>query len=380
MFLGVTSTAKSRRIAKPRAWHNSNSRMTNALDKIAYEAAQAARIGWFFGQKLLAARLAKPMSVPDKLRGRAMPDRQRLLADLWRLIEQDWRNIEAGLYAAPEDDEGGPLAGLRRAVDFFTDMRQVEARRHAEPAEALLPEAPRDRYPGYYRRKFHFQTDGYLSEASAERYDYQVEVLFGGAAAAMRRQALVPLREALPRHPGLAQARLLDIGCGTGAFLREVKRNYPRLAVTGLDLSAPYLSVAGRRLADWSRVELVEDAAEAMPFGEAEFDVVSVIYLLHELPPRTRRTVIDEVRRVLKPGGTLILVDSLQTGDAPDYDALLDYFPVGFHEPYYASYLVEDLDRLVGPGFSPEARTLAYFSKVVAYRCGGSPRPATTCS
>ena len=348
--------------------------MPTPLDKFAYEAAQAARIGWFFGQKLLAARFARPVPVPDELRGRPMPDRQRLIADLWRLIEQDWANIEAGLYAPPEDREGGPLAELRRAVDFFVDMREVEARRHGETAEALLPEAPSDRYPRYYRRKFHFQTDGYLSEASAERYDHQVEVLFGGGAAAMRRQALVPLREALLRHPGGAtQARLLDIGCGTGAFLREVKRNYPRVSVTGLDLSAPYLSVAGRRLADWSRVALVEGAAEAMPFAESEFDVVSVIYLFHELPPRTRRAVIEEVRRVLKPGGTLLLVDSLQTGDEPDYDALLDYFPLGFHEPYYASYLGEDLDRLVGPGFAPEGRSIAYFSKVVTYRRGGHP-------
>src|SRR5262249_11093479 len=140
-------------------------------------------------------------------------------------------------------------------------------------------------------------------------------------AAAMRRQALVPLREALLRHPGgAARGRLLDIGCGTGAFLREVKRNYPRLSVTGLDLSAPFLTFANRRLADWSRVELVEGAAEAMPFGEAEFDIVTMIYLLHELPPRTRSAVVEEIRRVLKPGGTLILVDSLQTGDEPDYD------------------------------------------------------------
>ena len=342
--------------------------MTNGFDKLAFEAAQAARIGWFFGQKLLAARLARPVPAPPELRGRKMPDRRRLVADLWRLMEDDWRNIEAGLYAPPEDWRGGPFAELRRAVDFFADLGTVEARRHGAPTEALLPEA--EGYPPYYRRKFHFQSDGYLSQASAERYDHQVEVLFGGGAAAMRRQALVPLRAALRRQ---RTARLLDIGCGTGAFLYDVKRNYPRLAVTGVDLSAPYLAVARRRLAPWSRVALIEAAAEAMPFCAAEFDVVACIYLFHELPARVRRAVIAEIRRVLKPGGVFILVDSLQPGDEPDYDALLDYFPFAFHEPYYRSYLTEDLDRLMRPGFTPAERSLAYFSKVVTYRRGGHP-------
>jgi ubiquinone/menaquinone biosynthesis C-methylase UbiE len=348
--------------------------MASALEKLAFEATQAARIGWFFGHKALVARLTKPVPAPPHLRGRAIPDRQRLIADLWRLIERDWRNIEAGLYAPPEDGRGNPIDGLRRAVDFFADFSAVEARRHGDPEDALLRRPEAERYPRYYRRAFHFQSDGYLSEASAERYDYQVEVLFGGGAAPMRRQALLPLRAALRRHPGgPGAASLLDIGCGTGAFLREVKRNFPRLAVTGLDLSEPYLAVARRRLADWSRVALVPGAAEATPFPDASFDAVSCIYLFHELPPRVRRAVVDEIGRVLKPGGVLVFVDSLQTGDEPAYDALLDYFPIGFHEPYYASYLAEDLNRLFSPGFTLEERSLAYFSKIIGYRCGGLP-------
>ena len=358
--------------------------MPDAFDKLAFETAQAARIGWFFGQKLLAARLAKPVPVPEKFRGRTMPDCRRLLGDLWRLIEQDWQNIAHGLYAMPEDWRGNPLDGLRRAADFFTDLRAVEARRHGDPAERLLPErllteAPTGHYPRYYLRKFHFQTDGYLSEASAERYDHQVEVLFGGGAAAMRRQTLVPLRTALLEQKGGANAaRLLDLGCGTGEFLREVKRNYPRLSVTALDLSAPYLKVAERRLADWSRVEMLEAAAEAIPAPDASFDIVTALYLFHELPSRIRQAVAAEIRRVLKPGGALLLVDSLQTGDEPDYDALLDYFPYAFHEPYYASYLREDFDRLLTPGFLRKSSVSAYFSKVVSYRRGesdsGEPR------
>jgi len=343
--------------------------MATGLEKLAYEAAQTARVGWFFGQKILAQRLTRTIEVPARLRGRKMPDLSRLLADLRRLLEQDWRNVEAGIYAAPEDWRGNPLNELRRALDFFADLGAVEARRHGERRERLLSDVPEGTYPPYYLQHFHFQTGGYLTEESAERYDHQVEVLFGGGAAAMRRQALVPLRAALLRRgDGGRGARLLDIGCGTGVFLREVKRNYPRLAVYGLDLSQPYLAVARRRLAEWSRATLRQGAGEALPFGDASFDAVSCIYLLHELPPRVRKSVMAEIRRVLRPGGTLIVTDSLQTGDQPDYDALLEIFPVAFHEPYYAGYLREDLDALFGSGLARESTSVAYFSKILSCR------------
>jgi ubiquinone/menaquinone biosynthesis C-methylase UbiE len=344
--------------------------MPSALDKLAFNTAQTARISWFFGQKLLAARKGRPVPMPEAVRGRPIPDRRRLLTDLRGLIEQDWRNIEAGYYVPPAGGLGNPVEEIHRALDFFADLNAVEERRHGAPEGRLLTEVPRGRYPPYYLQKFHFQSDGYLSSASAERYDHQVEVLFGGGAAAMRRQALVPLKGALTGQPvsGRDAARLLDVACGTGRFLREVKANYPRLHVTGLDLSPHYLTVARRVLERWSRVRFVEGAAEAMPFADAEFDIITCVYLFHELPPRIRRAVVAEARRVLRPGGTLIFVDSLQTGDEPDYDATLDLFPVAFHEPYYASYLREDLDRLWSPGFTPAERFPAYFSKVVSYR------------
>ena len=111
--------------------------MANTLEKLAFEATQAARIGWYFGHKALVARLTKPAPAPH-LRGRTVPDRQRLIADLWRLVERDWRNIEAGIYAPPEDGRGNPLDGLRRAADFFADLSAVEARRHGSAADVLL--------------------------------------------------------------------------------------------------------------------------------------------------------------------------------------------------------------------------------------------------
>ena len=233
------------------------------------------------------------MPLPEALRGRPMPDRRRILArsagiDRAGLAQHRGRI----LCATGRRSLDSPLAAVRRAVDFFADLAAVEDRRHGEPRERLLSEPPAGNYPRYYLQKFHFQSDGYLSDASAERYDHQVEVLFGGGAAAMRRQALVPLKRALAERPPrraprpAARPRLRD-----RRFLREVKANWPRLHVTGLDLSPHYLAVARRELAPWSRTRLVEGAAEAMPFADAEFDVVTCIYLFHELPPRIRRAV-----------------------------------------------------------------------------------------
>ena len=62
-------------------------------------------------------------------------------------------------------------------------------------------------------------------------------------------------------------------------------------------------------------------------------DAVTSIFLFHELPPKVRRIAFRECVRVLKPGGRLVLVDSLQRGDQPDYQGLLELFPQNYHEP-----------------------------------------------
>ena len=82
-----------------------------------------------------------------------------------------------------------------------------------------------------------------------------------------------------------------------------------------------------------------------------------------------RRAVAAEAARLLKPGGLFLLVDSLQLGDVPEYDGLIEYFPVAFHEPYYLEYAKSDLEALFSEaGLRTEDVTLAYFSRVMALR------------
>ncbi len=73
---------------------------------------------------------------------------------------------------------------------------------------------------------------------------------------------------------------------------------------------------------------------------------VTCVYLFHELPAETRRKVAAEMARVLKPGGILVLTDSVQYGDRPVWDKMLGMFSK-FNEPYYMSYISEDLGAVL---------------------------------
>lgn len=75
--------------------------------------------------------------------------------------------------------------------------------------------------------------------------------------------------------------------------------------------------------------------------------------------------------RVLKPGGTLVFIDSLQMGDRPGWDGLLEGFPQRFHEPYYRQYTIDDLDALFsGVGLEAVSWWPAFLSKVMVRRKG----------
>jgi ubiquinone/menaquinone biosynthesis C-methylase UbiE len=231
----------------------------------------------------------------------------------------------------------------------------------------VLSQDRRGKRPRYYLQNFHFQSGGWLTQESAQRYDTQVEVLFNGTANATRRQALLPLHEAFAGRDQ-RRLRLIDVGCGTGRFLDCVKQVWPRLPVAGLDMSEAYIGEARRHLRRWSRLALLVGDATRLPVPADSQDAVAAVFMFHELPPAVRRACFGEFARVLRPGGRLVLVDSLQRGDMPDYDGLLDLFPQNFHEPYYGSYVAEDFTAMAqASGLVHRRSTNAFVSKVMVF-------------
>ena len=348
--------------------------ISRLITRAAYGVTQLPRVAWYVGHSLAVRRLSESARRRDgqNARSRAhtdlpVPDRRRLYADMATLFRQDLANVEAGYYPLPADHDGSLMTLLLRSRLFFDDLPAIHQRRSRGAHNEVLSDSTRRKRPRYYLQNFHFQSGGWMTDDLASRYDTQVEVLFNGTANATRRQALPQLHEVFAGRDQ-RKLKLLDIGCGTGRFLDFLKQAWPRLPALGLDLSEPYVRYARHHLKRCSRMNFIVGNAESLPVPDESQDAVTSIFVFHELPPKVRRVVFRECARVLKPGGRLVLVDSLQRGDQPDYEGLLELFPQNYHEPYYRRYIVEDFGALAsGYGLTHTRDVKAFVSKVMAF-------------
>jgi len=102
--------------------------------------------------------------------------------------------------------------------------------------------------------------------------------------------------------------RLLDLACGTGELERQLVRLHPEIELIGLDSSLEMLSQARRKLAGKPQVFFVQgDAFLPLPFADASFEAVVSANALHYLAQPAN--LLQEVQRVLKPGGQLVIED-----------------------------------------------------------------------
>jgi len=102
-----------------------------------------------------------------------------------------------------------------------------------------------------------------------------------------------------------AGMRVLDVCCGTGSHLEGFQRR--GCLVFGLDASPGMLAMAQSRLGGDAHLDLGD--ARRLPYAHGVFDVVTCKLALHEMPAEARASIVSEARRVLKPGGRIVLID-----------------------------------------------------------------------
>jgi ubiquinone/menaquinone biosynthesis C-methylase UbiE len=137
------------------------------------------------------------------------------------------------------------------------------------------------------------------------------------------RDALLPGYDLLTRLLGMNKAydalvaqaeladglRVLEIGCGTGNVTTRVKRAAPGADVVGTDPDPRALARAQRKAREMTGIRFERAYAQELPFADGEFDRVLSSMMLHHLGDDVKAAAAAEIYRVLRPGGTLHIVD-----------------------------------------------------------------------
>ncbi len=342
-----------------------------SLKKFAFHTLQQGKTLAGLAHKELSNKLMEvfaPEAAPGKF-----PIDQDLITEIRRSMDNleniDWQEAEAGIYPKSQLFEAPWLEWAKKYPLVWLDMPQTWQRRKRNKTREIPRDVKEEDYPDYYLQNFHHQTDGYLSEHSAEIYDLQVEILFNGTADSMRRRILSPLKTGLKKFlsEDSKKVKVLDIATGTGRTLQQIQSALPEVELYGLDLSGSYLKQASKYLSSRSGdlVQLTRGNAEKMPFPSKSFQALTCVFLFHELPREARQNVLNECFRLLEPGGTLVLADSIQIEDSPKFTSIMENFHKIFHEPYYRDYIIDNINsRLEESGFSSITSESHFMTKV----------------
>jgi demethylmenaquinone methyltransferase/2-methoxy-6-polyprenyl-1,4-benzoquinol methylase len=148
-----------------------------------------------------------------------------------------------------------------------------------------------------------------ILEKRPERYDTGINILSGGHSKKIRKQIVQTYVK-----PGM---EILDIGCGTGSLVMDVAKAGAR--VTGLDISTGMLAVAQKRIAKngtQDRITLHNAGIVEIDslFEENSFDLIISTLVFSELYSEERELALHQIKKILKPNGTLVVAVEVQPG------------------------------------------------------------------
>ena len=216
-------------------------------------------------------------------------------------------------------------------------------------------------YPDYYLRPFHAYEAGNLGWEPATEVEvaaYAVHArIWKDAGKEGDRRLRQSYHDVLTAQIAQAPNDIVDFGCSVGMSTFTLQDTFPDAALTGVDLSPHFLAVAQFKTSDRA-IHWLHAAAESTGLPSASYDLVSACLLFHELPQSVAITVLQEARRLLRPGGHLAIMDMNPHSEVhakmPPYILTL----LKSTEPYLDQYFAFDLESaIVEAGFAQPTLT-----------------------
>lgn len=171
--------------------------------------------------------------------------------------------------------------------------------------------------PDYAQVEIHIQPRGYSGDDLAGLfYDCGTQVFFGGMNAADAYHAMLAKQCAVPKDGKVE--RIVEIGGSVGQLACELKKLHPDAEVWGTDISAAMVRYSHWRAVQQNvDVHFAQMASEALDFPDNHVDLMVAHILFHEIPAPVIQKTLAEAHRVLRPGGTFVLMD-FATQEADD--------------------------------------------------------------
>jgi len=165
--------------------------------------------------------------------------------------------------------------------------------------------------------------------------------------------------------------KILEVGCGEGAVLERLSRAYPEAQLTGIDITPR----VGRQFhGDRRRVTFHQETIEAFSAAHAgQFDLALLCDVVHHVSWDFHETFLHQVRKVLKPGGCLVLKDwEIRRNLIHPFCHLSDRYLTGDRTRYGTEHSFRELiQRVFGPSsierlqrFSPWPNNMAFLIRV----------------